>query len=158
MSTRQENPEGWAKRSLTLRWQELKATPVGNKVISAQVHSPKRGGPVWEETCKPSTDSKMYSSGFPWFCCVITHLMGFPRWLSGEESTYNAGDPGTIPRLERSPGEGHDNPLQCSCLENPMDRGAWRATAHEVTKSQTQLTHTLTHTHTHTHTHIQHTS
>ena len=40
-------------------------------------------------------------------------------------SAYNAGDPGSIPGLERSPGEGNDNPLQYSCLENPMDRGAW---------------------------------
>ena len=43
------------------------------------------------------------------------------------------------PRLGRSPGEGHGNPLQYSCLGNPMDRGAWRATIHGVTKSQTQL-------------------
>ena len=54
----------------------------------------------------------------------------------------NAGDirdMGLIPGLGRSPGEGHGNPLQYSCLENPMDRGAWRATVHRVSKSQTQL-------------------
>ena len=54
----------------------------------------------------------------------------------------NAGDirdVGSIPGLGRSPGEGHSNPLQYSCLENPMDRGAWRATVHRVAKSQTQL-------------------
>ena len=54
----------------------------------------------------------------------------------------NAGDlrdMGSIPGLERSPGEGRGYPLQCSCLENPMDREAWRATVHEVTKSQTRL-------------------
>ena len=53
----------------------------------------------------------------------------------------NAGDlrdMGSIPGLGRSPGEGHGNPLQYSCLENPMDRGAWQATVHEVTQSQTQ--------------------
>ena len=44
------------------------------------------------------------------------------------------GDPGSIPGLGRSPGEGHGNPLQYSCLEKPMDRGAWRVTAHGVTK------------------------
>ena len=49
------------------------------------------------------------------------------------------GDLGSIPELGRFPGEGNGNPLQCSCLENPMDRGAWRATVHRVTKSQTQL-------------------
>ena len=46
---------------------------------------------------------------------------------------------GLIPDLGRSPGEGKDNPLQYSCLENPLDRGAWRATDHGVTKSQTRL-------------------
>ena len=46
---------------------------------------------------------------------------------------------GLIPGLERPPGGGHGNPLQCSCLENPMDRGAWQATMHRVTKSWTQL-------------------
>ena len=54
----------------------------------------------------------------------------------------NAGevrDAGSIPGLGRSPGEGHGNPLQYSRLENPMDRGAWRATAHTVTKSWTRL-------------------
>ena len=48
-------------------------------------------------------------------------------------------DTGSITGLGRSPGGGHGNPLQYSCLENPMDRGAWRATVHGVTKSQTQL-------------------
>ena len=46
---------------------------------------------------------------------------------------------GSIPGTERSPGGGHGNPLQCSCLENPMDRGAWRAIVQEVAKSQTRL-------------------
>ena len=47
----------------------------------------------------------------------------------------NAGDLGSVPGSGRSPGGGHGNPLQCSCLENPMDRGAWRATVHGVAKS-----------------------
>ena len=54
----------------------------------------------------------------------------------------NAGDirdVGSIPRLGRSPGVGNGNPLQYSCLENPIDRGAWQATVHGVTKSATQL-------------------
>ena len=62
----------------------------------------------------------------------------------------NAGDirdMGSIPGLERSPGEGHDNPLQYSCLENPMDRGAWWAAVHEVAKSQTQLSDLARSTH-----------
>ena len=48
-------------------------------------------------------------------------------------------DPGSIPGLGRSPGGGHGNPLQFSCLDNPVDRGAWRATVHGVAKSRTQL-------------------
>ena len=54
----------------------------------------------------------------------------------------DAGDMGLISRLGRSPGGGHANPLEYSCLENPIDRGAWRATVHGVAKSQTQNTHT----------------
>ena len=64
----------------------------------------------------------------------------FPHSSVGKASACNAGDLGLIPRLGRSPGEGNGNPLQCSCLENPMDRGAWQAIAHGVSKSQTQFT------------------
>ena len=53
------------------------------------------------------------------------------------------------PWVGRSPGGGHGNPLQCSCLENPMDRGAWRATVHWVTESQTQLKQLSTHAQAH---------
>ena len=56
-----------------------------------------------------------------------------------EESASNGGDPGSFPGLGRSPGEGKGNPLQCSCLENPMDRGARQAAVHVVEKSQTRL-------------------
>ena len=54
-------------------------------------------------------------------------------------SACNVGDLGSIPGSERSTGEGNGNPLQYSCLENPMDRGAWWATVHGVAKSRTQL-------------------
>jgi len=54
-------------------------------------------------------------------------------------SACNTGDLGSIPGLGRSPGEGNGNPLQYSCLENPMDGGAWWATVHGVAKSQTRL-------------------
>ena len=63
--------------------------------------------------------------------------MGFPGSSAGKESASNAGDLGLIPGLERSPGEGNGNPLQYSCLENAMDRGALQATVHGVTKNQT---------------------
>ena len=64
---------------------------------------------------------------------------GFPGGSVVKNSPANAGDAGSVPGLGRSPGEGNDNPLQCSCLGNPMDRGAWRASVYEVVKSQTQL-------------------
>ena len=57
----------------------------------------------------------------------------------GKETSCNVGDLGLIPGLERSPGEGTGNPLQYSCLENPMDSGAWQATVRGVAKSQTRL-------------------
>ena len=66
---------------------------------------------------------------------------GFPSSSVGEESACNAGDPGSIPGWGRSPGKGNGNPLQYSCLENPMDRGAWQVTIHEVAKSRKQLSH-----------------
>ena len=63
----------------------------------------------------------------------------FPDSSEDKASACHAGDQGLIPWLGRSPGEGNGNPLQYSCLENPMDRGAWPATVHGVTKSQTRL-------------------
>ena len=66
--------------------------------------------------------------------------MGFPGGSDGKESACNAGDLGLIPGLGRCPGGVHGNPLQYSCLENPMNREVWRATVHEVAKSQTQST------------------
>ena len=62
-----------------------------------------------------------------------------PGGSEGKASACNAGDPGSIPESGRSPGEGNGSPLQYSCLENPMDRGAWQATVHGVAKSQTRL-------------------
>ena len=63
----------------------------------------------------------------------------FPGGSDGKTSAYNAGDLGSIPGLGRSHGGGNGNPLQYSCLENPMDGGAWWATDHGVAKSQTRL-------------------
>ena len=68
--------------------------------------------------------------------------MGFLGGSVGRESTYNARDAGSIPVLGRSPGRELGNPLQYSCLENPIDREAWQATVHKTTKSM--------HTHIHT--------
>ena len=66
--------------------------------------------------------------------------MGFPGGVKVENPPTSAGDTRdavSIPESRRSPGGGHGNPLQDSCLENPMDRGAWQAAVHGVTKSQT---------------------
>ena len=70
---------------------------------------------------------------------VIELLVGFPSGLDSRESDYNVGDMGSVPGLGRSPGEGNGYPLQYSWLENSMDRGAWRATVHGVSKSWTWL-------------------
>ena len=63
----------------------------------------------------------------------------FQGWKDSKESACNVGDPGSIPGLERSPGDGNGYPLQYSCLENSVDREAWQATIHGVTKSWTWL-------------------
>ena len=74
--------------------------------------------------------------------------MGLSSWLSSKESICNAGatgDSGWIPRLGRSPQDGNGNPLQYSCLENPIDRGAWQAIVHGVAKSQAWLSNYHSH-------------
>ena len=65
--------------------------------------------------------------------------LGFPGGRVVQNLPANAGGTGSILGSGRSPGEGNGNPLQYSCLENPMDRGSWRARVHRVTKSQTRL-------------------
>ena len=67
---------------------------------------------------------------------------GIPSGSSCKESACNAGDVGSIPGLKIFPGEGNGNPLQFSCLENPMDRGVWWATVHGVAKIQDMTKHT----------------
>ena len=69
---------------------------------------------------------------FPCEYLIDPALFRLSRWLSGKEPTYNTGD--SIPGSGRPPGGGNGNPLQLSYLENPMDRGAWRATVHGVSK------------------------
>ena len=71
--------------------------------------------------------------------CSFDHYWSLVDWASlissvGKESACNAGDLDSIPRLGRSPGEGNGNPLQYSCVENPMDGGAWPATVHGITR------------------------
>ena len=69
------------------------------------------------------------------FILTCMTQQGLPRWFSSKESACSAGDAedvGSIPGLGRSPGEGHGNPLQYSCLENRIDRGAWWAAVYKV--------------------------
>ena len=99
--------------------------------------SPKFGAFSWNDLINSSIPrlslifmgiGRYRGTGLPWSGC-----------LDGKESACNAGDPGSIPGLGRSPGEGNGNPLQYSCQENSMDRGTWCATVHVVAKSWTQL-------------------
>ena len=66
-------------------------------------------------------------------------FLGFPGGSEVKASASNAGDPGLIPGSGRSPGEGNGNPLHYSCMGNPMDRGVWWATPHEVAKMEHNL-------------------
>ena len=84
-----------------------------------------------ENTEFSKASKKTNSPIFNWGKDLSTHCT--------KENTWNAGDTGFIPELERSPGEGNGNSLQYSCLGNPMDRGAWWAAVHGVAKSQKQL-------------------
>ena len=67
----------------------------------------------------------------------LSVILGFPGGSDGKASAYNVGDLGLIPGPGRSPGVGNGNPLQYSCLGNPMDGGAWKAIVHGVAKSWT---------------------
>ena len=77
-----------------------------------------------------------------------TKSCGLPQWLSSKGSACNAGDAGLIPGWGRSPGGGHGNPLQYSCLENPRGQKAWWATVHRVAKSRARLKQLSIHSHT----------
>ena len=72
------------------------------------------------------------------FCILLLDIgyRGLPCSSNGKESACNSGDPDLIPGLGRSSGEGNGNPLQYSCLQNPMDRGAWQSTVHGLSKIQ----------------------
>ena len=82
-------------------------------------------------SCTPPIGQVLYT--------ILQCMLGFPGGSEVKASACNAADLGSIPGLGRSPGEGNGNPLQYSCLENPMDGGAWWATVHGVAKSRTRL-------------------
>ena len=91
-----------------------------------------QGGEVCHRAC--DLEAELF---FFFFFKVYISLFGFPGDSDGKESACNVGDPGSIPRLGRSPGEGNGNPLQYSCLENSTDGGAWWAPVHGVARSGT---------------------
>ena len=139
--------------SLVVQWLRLHASTAGGggsipgqgtKIPHALGHGQKKKKKrrevyLFGNTNKGITELKTFRS-------VSYRIEGFPGGSEVKASASHAGDPGLIPGLGRSPGEGNGNPLQYSCLENPVDEGAWRATVHGVTKSQTQLsdfTHSL---------------
>ena len=79
----------------------------------------------------------LFSDSFPLVTSPVWKtLKGFPGGTDDKESAFNAGDPGSISGLGRSPGEGNGYPLQYSCLENSMDRGVWPATVHGVARAR----------------------
>ena len=108
----------------------------GNPLQCSCLENPKDGGAWWASVSgvaqSPTRLKRLSSSS-----SSSSRLMGFTDGSDGKESTCNAGDLDLIPGLERSPGGDHGNPLQYSCLENPMDRETWHATVHKVAKSRT---------------------
>ena len=93
----------------------------------------------WEhaEQMKQVETNCFFAEFLTWHVTCCRLCRGFPGGSDGKASVHNAGDPGSIPGSGRSPGEGNGNPLQHSCLENPMDGGAWWATVHGVAKRRT---------------------
>ena len=92
-------------------------------------------GGAWEAAVHGVAKSRTRLSDFTFTFNLF--LGGFPGGSAVKNPPANAGDEGSIPGSGRSLGEGNGNPLQYSCLANPMDRAAWQATVHGVTKSQT---------------------
>ena len=140
----------WSQSMFSLRpWPHLEAQCSSQISLHAFTHSPLlNSGPGWcyffcladslsaqSPLCLDQSSHFDASSSGPW----LLPSPGIPGGSDGKESACSVGDPGPIPGLGRSPGEGNGNPLQFYFLENPMDGGAWQATVHGVTKSQIQL-------------------
>ena len=113
------------------------------KIMYTEISKCYHGTPTVNYFC--STKLLFLLWDFVTHLCSVFTLRGLPLEVGfrgssdGKESACNAGDPGFIPGSEMSPGEENGCPLQCSCLENPVHRGAWWATVHGVTKNRTWL-------------------
>ena len=93
-----------------------------------------------ESVCKAGDPGLISGSGRcpgEGICYPLQYFLGYPGGSGSKKSACNAGDLGSIPGWERSRGGGNGKPLQYSCLENPMDRGAWQTVVHGVAKSDT---------------------
>ena len=95
-------------------------------------HSNNRGDPLWLGAIYPKCTLLVMLLPFHFLACDVTYK-GFLGSLDDQDFAYNNGDPGLTSESGRSPGEGNGYPLQYSCLENSMDRGAWQALDHGVT-------------------------
>ena len=143
----------WYKCSLAKKKKKKKITPALSFKHQAfpLMHSPGNWLLTESSGCEPSAVLLAYFAEPGLYCPLLVnaqqglcsgYLTGYHHAeTDGKESACNAGDLGSVPGLGRSPGEGNDNPLQYSCLEKPMDRGAWRATVHGIAKSRTGLSY-----------------
>ena len=93
---------------------------------------------IKESACSAKDPGSVPGELFPWRRDRLPTpvFLGFPGGSDGKESTSNVEDLGSIPGSGKSPERGHGNPLQYSCLENSMDRGAWQATVHDTTEEE----------------------
>ena len=130
ISTKMWNPGKWCRWTY---WQSRnRDTDIERKCMNT-----KGGGREWDGL--GDWDWQVYTTMYKTDKNWLYSTGGFPGIQVGKESACSAGDLGSIPGSGRSPGEGNGNPLQYSCLENPMDRGAWRATDHGVARVRRDL-------------------
>ena len=135
-----------SRRLLQLsRWEVIVVQTI---VVTIKVEKSKQSPEISRKWKLPQLDNMAFWMG-------SVHSLSFPSGTGVKNLPANGGDAreaSSIPGLGRFPGEGDDNPLQYSCLENSMDRGTWWATVHGVTESDmTECTHARAHTHTHIH-------
>ena len=115
--------------------QDIRCTPCYRRLIASKLFQQTNLGNTYLNFFYYIFNACKLKKYFYW----SIHILGFPHGSEVKASACNVGDLGSIPESGRSPGEANDNPLQYSCLENPMDWGAWWTTVHRVTKSRTRL-------------------